>query len=199
MCAACAPEISTGIETVSPSTYRALVAEWALEFYEDGDGGEPVVDWMRDDLTSLQQRSLTAALEMVLMQQGLGVCGTEWGKQLGGALFEFRVRHDESEIAQMFGDGGVGARAGQRILLRVFCHAYGQKVILLLGGYDKGADPNARRQSKEIKVARRRLTEFEMRRSRARKLARRGETPQSAGARPGGALDRLGGLFRRSL
>jgi len=49
-------------------------------------------------------------------------------------------------------------------LLRVFCHATGDRVILLLGGYDKGKDPARRRQDHEIEVARRRLAEHLRRR-----------------------------------
>ena len=44
--------------------------------------------------------------------------------------------------------------------LRVFCHATGDRLILLLGGYDKGENPARRRQDREIKVARSRLTEY---------------------------------------
>jgi hypothetical protein len=49
---------------------------------------------------------------------------------------------------------------GERILLRGFCHARGDRVVLLLGGYDKGADPSRRRQQREIETARRRLADF---------------------------------------
>lgn len=41
-----------------------------------------------------------------------------------------------------------------------FCHAYGDKVVLLLNGYDKGEDPSGRRQQREIRLARKRLEEF---------------------------------------
>jgi len=44
--------------------------------------------------------------------------------------------------------------------LRGFCHARGDRVVLLLGGYDKGADPSRRRQQREIETARRRLADF---------------------------------------
>jgi hypothetical protein len=46
------------------------------------------------------------------------------------------------------------------ILLRVFCHAHGKKVILLLVGYDKGKEPSARRQNAEIRRAKARLTRW---------------------------------------
>jgi hypothetical protein len=35
--------------------------------------------------------------------------------------------------------------------------------VLLLGGYDKGADPSAKRQQNEIAIARKRLAYFKRR------------------------------------
>ena len=55
---------------------------------------------------------------------------------------------------------GVSICYTESALVRVFCHAAGDRVILLLGGYDKGKDYSRRRQDREIKVARRRLTEY---------------------------------------
>lgn len=46
------------------------------------------------------------------------------------------------------------------MLLRVFFHVYGQKVVLLLGGYDKGKATGDRRQQTEIAIARKRLAAF---------------------------------------
>lgn len=82
----------------------------------------------------------------ILQQQGIGVCGTAFGRQLGGGLFEFRLREPP-------------------LLARIFCHAHGSRVILLLGAYDKGRDPSARRQNREIAVARSRLAEWKARNS----------------------------------
>jgi hypothetical protein len=53
----------------------------------------------------------------------------------------------------------------------VFCHAAGDRVILLLGACDKGHDPTRRRQDRVNEVARRRLTE---------KLSRRPATQQDS-------------------
>lgn len=66
-------------------------------------------------------------------------------KRLGHGLFEFRLREEG-------------------LLLRVFCHAYGDRVVLLLSGYDKGEDPGQRRQEMEIAEARRRLEAWRRRR-----------------------------------
>jgi hypothetical protein len=49
------------------------------------------------------------------------------------------------------------------MVLRVFCHAHGAKLILLVGGYDKGEHPAPRRQAAEIALARKRLKEWRQR------------------------------------
>ena len=76
----------------------------------------------------------------------------------------------------MFTDASSGRPEGkhEKVLLRVFCHAYGTKVVLLLNDYDKAADPSDKRQQREISLARRRLTEFKERQARERKRRRRG-------------------------
>lgn len=111
---------------------------YRIEFYEDDSGRKPTLDWIRDDLDVRKRRMLGTAMREILQQQGAGVCGSPFGRQLGGGLFEFRLRDSE-------------------LLLRVFCHAYGERIVLLLDGYDKGADPSAKRQTREIAEARRRL------------------------------------------
>jgi hypothetical protein len=123
-----------------PPSYR-------LEFYESADGSMPVRDWIRNDLTPGQRRQLGVAMRSVLQRLGIGVCGTGFGKALSGGLFEFRLRLSLPDTA----------------LLRVFCHAHGDRLILLLGGYDKARDPNARRQQREIAVARHRLADYHAR------------------------------------
>ena len=75
------------------------------------------------------RRVVGTALREILQEQGMGVCGTAFGRQLGSGLFEFRLREGD-------------------LLLRAFCHAYGDKVIVLLAAYDKSEDPSAKRQRK---------------------------------------------------
>jgi hypothetical protein len=113
---------------------------WTLEFYEE-DGREPVLDFLRG-LDSVKERALIAALRNVLEYDGIGVCGSSWGKWVQGApgIFEFRVRHDAATILR---DRGLPVpakldTAHRDILLRVFCHAHGEKIVLLLAAYDKG-------------------------------------------------------------
>jgi len=133
------------------------VAAYELEFYEDENGDTPVLRWLREELTPTKRRALGHAMNEVLQRLGVGVCATEFGKQLGGGLFEFRLRRDLREIAV------VGAAESGRLLLRVFCHAHGNRLILLVGGYDKGEHPSPRRQNAEITLARARLRDWRRR------------------------------------
>ena len=119
---------------------------FAIVFYETSQGEKPVLRWIKEDLSVRQRRALGYAVYRLLQRYGVSVCDTEFGRQLGGGLFEFRLRIQ------------AGAK-GESALLRVFCHAAGDRVILLLGAYDKRKDPGRRRQGREIKVARRRLGE----------------------------------------
>jgi len=101
---------------------------------------------------------------------------SQWGKQLGEGLFEFRIRHSAAEIEHMFTGASSSRQAAKRenVLLRVFYHAYGTKVVLLLNGDDEAGDPSDKRQQRVITLARRRLVEFKERQARERKRQRRG-------------------------
>ncbi|HET6437383.1 MAG TPA: hypothetical protein VFG59_04940, partial [Anaeromyxobacter sp.] len=54
-------------------------------------------------------------------------------------------------------------RESVRVLLRIFCHAHGHKLILLLGAYDKGEYTSPRRQDAESALARARLRDWRRR------------------------------------
>jgi hypothetical protein len=69
----------------------------------------------------------------------------------------------------------IGIDASADILLRVFFHPHGDKLLLLLGGYDKGRDPSAKRRQTEIKVAHQRLTAWRWAAQLARKRAAKGQ------------------------
>ncbi|MGA2929623.1 MAG: hypothetical protein ABSG43_27265 [Solirubrobacteraceae bacterium] len=143
---------------------------WTVEFFEDDQGRQPAKEWLLS-LDGGKRAAAIAAIEAYLMTMGQDVCSTEHGKHLGKGLFEFRVRHDERVIRGKIGDGSPGRPV--EVLLRIFCHAYGQRVVLLLGGYDKGAAPSKKRQDREIETARKRLRSFELRLQRQRAGVRR--------------------------
>lgn len=127
---------------------------YRLDFFENEDGDKPCLRWVKD-LTPAKRRAIGVAMEQVLQHQGIAVCDEKaWGKQLGAGLFEFRLmRKRRYETKQK----GRKVAKVEQISLRVFCHAYGERRILLLHGYDKGEDPKGRRQQREIEVARQRF------------------------------------------
>jgi putative component of toxin-antitoxin plasmid stabilization module len=143
---------------------------WEIEFYEDDRGRQPAREWL-SSLDKPKRDAAIAAIECYLAEFGLDICGTEHGKALGKGLFELRIRHDESVIRRKAGEAG--AKRGSQVLLRIFCHAYGQRIVLLLGGYDKGEDPAPRRQAREIETARQRLRSFSLRQKRRQAGSRR--------------------------
>lgn len=134
---------------------------YEIEFYEDVNGDVPVLRWLREELPARKRRALGSVMNHVLQHLGVGVCGTEFGRQLGNGLFESRLRG--SELARALQASGVHPPAETKILLLVFCHAHGNKLILLLGGYDKGTDPSRSRQDRKIALARRRLEDWRRR------------------------------------
>jgi phage-related protein len=143
------------------SPRRAKRPAYEIEFYETEDGDQPARRWMREELTPTKRRAIGTAMNRILAEEGVNVCSSEWGKALGDGLYEFRLRDEIQE-----------AGVSESILLRVFFHAFGDKIILLLGGYDKGEHPSSRRQQREIAEARRRLADFQARRRRRPGLPR---------------------------
>ena len=136
--------------------------DYELEFYVEA-GWMPVKEW----LTKLEEDepakydAIVYGLQEILAKQGTNVCNTDFGENLGGGLYEFRLRQDHAQLVsrvQPHLKGTVPDGPEVDILVRVFFGVYGDKIILLLHGYDKGKDTNAKRQRKEIKVARKRLS-----------------------------------------
>jgi hypothetical protein len=149
---------------------------YTIEFYADPETGrEPVLDWINDDLTPFQRRSIGFAMSEILEVNGINICATEYGKNLGSGLFEFRLRHGADDIAAMFTTKKPDAKDKEPIVIRVYCHAYGDKIVLLLAGYDKGSDPSKKRENKEIQLARKRLTAFRQHRQGQQRRRRRRE------------------------
>lgn len=137
---------------------------WGSEFYEDDAGRRPVELWM-DSLTLAEYAALRAAIIRVLEVRGMELGSTPWLKALGDGLFEFRVRHDAATIEAMYSPTAHARQSTppptqSKILLRLFVHFYGNKVVLLLHGYDKGGNDSPRQQNKEIQEARKRLTHW---------------------------------------
>jgi phage-related protein len=139
---------------------------YQLDFFEDDDGDKPCLRRLRE-LTPVKRHAIGVAMEQVLQGQGVSVCEEKaWGKQLGAGVFEFRLMRKRSSEAEQ---KGRKVKKVERISLRVFCHAYGNRRVLLLHGYDKGEDPKGRRQQREIKIARQRLRKWRSRQRASRR------------------------------
>lgn len=136
---------------------------YSLEWYVDEHGNEPVRRWFREELSASKRRALGKAVVLVLQQQGQSVVENDWGKMLGGGLFEFRLNKTAEQILTLFGKKirKRDRENGGKILLRLFCHAHGDKIVLLLGGYDKGEHPAKPHQQDQIALARKLLKSWQ--------------------------------------
>jgi hypothetical protein len=148
---------------VPPSSTSA----WEVEFYADSHGREPCREWA-EGLSPPKRAAFTTGIRLVLARRGLDVMQTEYGKALGEGLYEFRICWSAGEIANKLGDlplDDIGG-APEEILLRIFFCTAGRKIILLLSGYDKGKQSNARWQQLEINRARKHLASYREQRRR---------------------------------
>ncbi len=103
-------------------------------------------------LKSEDQLVLKAALDFVLAEHGVGICESEWGKPLGGGLYEFRVRRAPARPGEV--------AIHKAVLFRIFCTFTSGRIVILLSAYDKGRDNSRGRQQREINHARKILTEY---------------------------------------
>lgn len=157
-------------KSASPSR---LGDRFELEFFEDAAGSKPVLNWIKNDLSFTKRAALGNAMREILEVHGVQVCKTEWGKQLGQSVFEFRLRMVGSQVVNEGWAPEAKVDVSEQILLRVLCHAYGDKIVLLLAGYDKGEEPSSKRQQRELALARQRLKEHKGREAEATGRGRR--------------------------
>jgi hypothetical protein len=71
-----------------------------LEFYESDGGTMPVLEWLNklESSDGAKHDAVVYGLQVILAREGAGVCGTEFGKNLGKGLCEFRLRHTRDEL-----------------------------------------------------------------------------------------------------
>lgn len=131
---------------------------FTLEFWADEDGREPVRDWLKE-LPKATRKLAGSLMNEVLQWHGTNVCETRRGRHVAPGVFEFRI-DDTLELR-------VGnTRRVSRVVLRIFCHAYGEQIVLLLAAYDKSAAPGKKRQQAVIATAKQRLSSWQERRKR---------------------------------
>ena len=143
---------------------------WTPEVFKTVDGSCPFETFVKS-LTDFKLEALDFAIQRVLCELGQDAVKTEWMKALKDGLYEFRIRKTAEEIAALYGGAAPVDSQGapEDVLLRVFVHFYGNKVVLLLGGYDKGKASGDKKQDTEIAKARKLLTQFKEQQKRAKK------------------------------
>lgn len=133
---------------------------WQIQIYEDPSGSAPFERFV-NQLDPYLQRTLYAAIQGYLQQQGPDLCKTEWCKNLKQGLYEFRIRRDLKTICRAQGvpmPPNPGPEA--KVLLRIFFTTNGQSIVLLLSGYDKARSSSNKAQNNAIKQARKYLKAY---------------------------------------
>jgi hypothetical protein len=136
---------------------------YTIEFWEDERGRKPVLEWIKNDLTPTQRRAIGAAMAAFLERLGPDVCGTKWGKWVAPGIAEFRLRMTGKQVVNAGWATDAQIDTSEHLLLRVFFHVYGEKVVMLLEGYDKGAAPSSKAQQTKIASAQKRLQQWKTR------------------------------------
>jgi phage-related protein len=117
-------------------------------------------------LSDQKSEAVVVALQEVLAVNGINLASSAWLKSLGKGLYEFRIRHSAPEIQAMYKVANKALVGGaEAILLRVFVAFKGEKLIVLLGAYDKGKNDKQGFQQTQIEIARKRLRDWKRRRA----------------------------------
>ncbi len=133
--------------------------DWKAQIHDRPDGSVPY-EIFRQRLDEPTRVILDHAVEYILLAQGHNVCQSHWGKSLKKGLFEFRIKQSISTICKSANiQPPSGVQLDQKPILRVFFTVEGEKIVLLLAGYDKGRDPSTKRQEAEIALSRQYLKE----------------------------------------
>ena len=103
-------------------------------------------------LTPAKQRTLEASIDKIMLVHGFELVDGDLVKNLGGGLYEFRVGPTTTRIMNK---AGLESKIPhQKIVIRVFVSFEADRMIVLLGSYDKGANDSKSKQQSEIAKAR---------------------------------------------
>jgi hypothetical protein len=104
-------------------------------------------------LSPAKQRTLEVSIDKILLVHGTDLIDGDLIKTLGGGVYEYRVGPNTTRMMNKALESAVVPH--QKIALRVFLSFERNRVIVLLGSYDKGAHDSKSKQQSEIKKARR--------------------------------------------
>ena len=112
-------------------------------------------------LTPAKQRTLEASIDKILLVHGFELVDGDLVKNLGGGLYEFRVGPNTT---RMMNKAGLESKIPhQKIVIRVFVSFEVDRIVVLLGSYDKGANDSKSKQQSEIAKARQLLKDWKIR------------------------------------
>ena len=111
---------------------------WSIEYHK-----ADFLDELLDSLPSAWQGQVVAEAMDALRTRGLELLKTNMMKNLGGGLFELRIRRSPD------------------LLLRVFLTMIHPRRLILLSAYNKQRDPSDLRQRREIRKARNLIEEIQ--------------------------------------
>lgn len=127
---------------------------WQIELFTLPNGQTPYLTF-RSSLNAYEKELLDLCVEHILARAGINVCDTNWGKALGAGLFEFRIHRSLKALVNHLDiQLPSNLKGDQSKLFRVFFTVEGQKIIVLLSGYDKGRMPSKKKQQKMIEASR---------------------------------------------
>jgi len=119
--------------------------KWNIEFLDIRS-----FDKFMKGLEKPKQVALFIALYYLLAENGLDLLGSPWLSRVDSAIYELRLGKTTASIFSKSRVSRIPAIKSSPILIRVFCYFYDENEILVLGAYDKGRDPNPKRQRQEI-------------------------------------------------
>lgn len=146
---------------------------WSVEYYETAAGEQIGSAWLQD-LDEAEFAAWLAFVEVLLIPYGKDIPYRNWVKALGDGLFELRIDQPEHSLRSIFASAERSeATPSSAILLRAFCTFVGRRVVIVLGGYDKGADPSKKQQQRAINRARKILKSLQSEQRRLKRRCRR--------------------------
>lgn len=105
---------------------------------------------------------LDLALREILAVKGLDLIHTDWLKKVATGVWELRVGQTTSAVYSRAGHDKPPEAIHQKLLIRVFVSFVDDRLVVLLNAYNKGRDPSALRQAREINKAKKILSQWKL-------------------------------------
>jgi hypothetical protein len=125
---------------------------YEVEFYQDDEGKEPALVFMRS-LEPFKKRAIGVAINEVLQYEGKDVADGNMGRNLGDGLYEFRLDQNAEQILRRKGKDPKPESDEGKILLRLFFHPMETSSSCSCAGTTKASNrvrPTSRKRSRRL-------------------------------------------------